>query len=107
MKQILLLLAALPLPPVALAEDADYTLIIAEHRFQPSAITIPADKKIRLKIENRDATPEEFDSHDLNREKVVTGNSSAIVFIGPLKPGRYQFQGEFHADTAQGAIIAK
>lgn len=107
MNQILILLAALLLPCAALATDADYTLVIAEHRFQPSEITISADKKIRLKIENRDATPEEFDSHDLNREKVITGNSSAIVFIGPLSPGRYQFQGEFHADTAQGTIVAK
>src|SRR5512135_527734 len=107
MQRILLLLAAALLPHAALAADADYTLVIAEHRFQPAEITIPAGKKIRLQIENRDATPEEFDSHDLNREKVVMGNSSAIVYIGPLKPGRYTFQGEFHAATAQGAIIAQ
>ncbi len=103
---LLPLIAALP--PVAAqaaGADADYTLVIADHRFQPENIAIPSGKKIRLLIENRDDTPEEFDSHDLNREKVVTAKSKATVFIGPLKPGRYKFQGEFHAETAQGVVV--
>jgi hypothetical protein len=29
------------------------------------------------------------------------------VRIGPLAPGRYEFIGEFHADTAKGVIIAE
>jgi len=100
---LLLILA----PAAARAAEPSYTLIIEKHRFQPNEITVPADKKVRLLIENRDDTPEEFDSHDLNREKVMMGNTKATVFIGPLKPGRYKFQGEFHADTAQGVIVAK
>ena len=101
------LLPALLFPLAAYAADADYTLTIKDHRFQPAGLTIPAGKKIRLLVENQDATPEEFDSYELNREKVIAGNSSAIIFIGPLTPGHYAFSGEFHADTAQGAIVAK
>lgn len=111
MKRLLLAssftIAALVFPVAAPAADADYKLVIENHKFQPTEITIPAGKKIRLQIENRDDTPEEFDSHDLNREKVFTGKGTATVFIGPLTPGRYTFQGEFHPDTAQGAVIAK
>jgi Cupredoxin-like domain len=102
-----LLLASMLFPSVAFAGDADYSMVIVNHRFQPAEITIPAGKKVRLMIENRDATPEEFDSYELNREKVVAGNSRAMIYIGPLEPGRYPFSGEFHADTAQGAIIAQ
>lgn len=102
-----LILATLLLPCAAIAADADFKLVIEDHRFKPTEITIPSGKKVKLLIENRDGTPEEFDSHDLNREKVMMGNSKATVFIGPLKPGRYAFQGEFHAATAQGAVIAK
>lgn len=91
------------LPP----EQTEFRLIISEHRFTPSELTVPANKKVRITIENRDDTPEEFDSRELNREKVVPGNSQGVVFIGPLQPGRYTFQGEFHADTAQGVVIAK
>jgi hypothetical protein len=102
-----MLLLSLMLQPVAMAAEADCKLVIENHRFRPAEFTIPTGKKIRLMVENRDPTAEEFDSHSMNREKVIPGNSSGLVFIGPLDPGRYPFMGEFHADTAQGAIIAK
>ena len=66
-----------------------------------------ADDEFKLVIENRDATPEEFESHALNREKVIAGKSTASVFIGPLKPGRYAFVGEYNEKTAQGVVIAQ
>ncbi len=115
MKRLLpavLFLAAAALAPAAMAADAeagpaDYKLVIENHRWQPDKIVIPADTKVRLLIENRDDTPEEFDSHDLNREKVLMGKTKGQVYIGPLKPGRYKFQGEYHAATAQGEVIVK
>lgn len=95
------------LPSRALAADTAYQLVIQEHRFLPAELTVPQGKKIRLTIENRDASPEEFESHALNREKVIAGKSSATIFIGPLKPGRYPFSGEFNEKTAQGVIVAQ
>ena len=100
-------LALLFLPALALAADIEQTLTIKDHRFTPSEIRVPAGKKVKLTIENQDATPEEFDSHDLNREKVIPGNGKGTVFIGPLKPGKYSFIGEFHAATAQGVVVAE
>lgn len=102
-----LLYITLLLPFVAYAADADYKLVISDHRFQPAEFTIPSGTKIKLTVENQDATPEEFDSHPLNREKVIAGHSTATIYIGPLSPGRYTFTGEFHDATAQGAIIAQ
>ena len=29
------------------------------------------------------------------------------VYIGPLRPGRYEFFGDFHPDTARGHIVVK
>lgn len=102
-----LLLIFLLLPLAAHAADADYTLVIKDHRFQPAELKVPSGKKIRLALDNQDATPEEFDSHELNREKLIPGHSTATIYIGPLAPGRYPFAGEFHQDTAQGVIIAQ
>ncbi|HXF80386.1 MAG TPA: cupredoxin domain-containing protein [Usitatibacter sp.] len=85
----------------------DIALTIEGHRFTPSRIEIPAGQKVRLMVENRDATPEEFDSSDLRIEKVIPGKSKAPIFVGPLKAGEYKFMGEFNASTAQGVIVAK
>lgn len=104
---LLSLLSYSVLTPTALAADDDYTLVIQNHQFQPSELKIPADKKIRLVIDNRDATPEEFESYQLNREKVIGGNSKGVIFIGPLKAGRYPFFGDFNQKTAQGVIVAQ
>lgn len=91
----------------ALAERPTYDIIIKNHMFEPAEITVPAGEKIKLKIHNQDATPEEFESHDMNREKIIGGNSKAIIFVGPLKPGKHHFFGEFNMDTANGYIIAQ
>jgi len=105
MKQLLLILLLLPL--ASHAEDDIYTLIIKDHRFQPAEIIVPSGKKIKLLVENQDATPEEFESHSLNREKIIAGKSKVTIFIGPLSPGRYTFEGEFNAMTAQGVVVAQ
>lgn len=102
-----LLFSLLLLPLAVLAADGDYTIVIKDHRFQPAELAVPSGKKIKLVVDNQDATPEEFESHELNREKVIAGHSSATIFIGPLQPGRYPYFGEFHADTAKGVIVAK
>jgi len=83
-----------------------YVIQIKDHKFMPAKIVVPAGEKIKLRIENLDPTPEEFESHDFNREKIITGGGKATMYVGPLKPGQYKFFGEFNEDTAQGLIIA-
>lgn len=80
---------------------------IRDHLFLPSEVRVPAGQKIKLVVYNRDPTPEEFESYELNREKVIMGSSKAVIFIGPLKPGEYPFFGEFNPKTAQGMVIAE
>ena len=94
-------------PSTGWAEQKVFLITIKDHKFSPAELTIPARQKIKLLIENQDLTPEEFESYDLNREKVVTAQGKIIVFIGPLKPGVYKYFGDFHQDTAQGIIIAQ
>jgi hypothetical protein len=81
------------------------TINLQNHIFEPSVITIPENIKIKLVIVNHDASPEEFDSFDLNREKVIFAKSKAVLFIGPLPKGSYDFFGEFHPETAQGKVV--
>jgi len=103
---LLLAIAFLGSPPVAAADD-EFRLVLQDHVFQPAELVVPAGRKIKLVVENRDATPEEFESHSLNREKVIAGKSTATIFVGPLKPGRYPFVGEYNEKTAKGVIVAR
>ena len=102
-----ILLSALLLPSLCLAADAELQLSIRNHRFEPAELHVPAGKRIKLTVINRDPTPEEFESYELNREKLIPGNTSGIVYIGPLKPGRYPFFGDFHPKTTTGVVIAE
>lgn len=93
----------------AFAADQEFTLTIQNHAFEPKEITIPAGKKIKLLVVNKDATPAEFESKSLGREKVIPGKSTATINVGPLKPGRHAFVEEYHENeaAAQGTIIVK
>ena len=82
-------------------------LVITNHVFVPDVVEIPANQKVRLMVINNDATPEEFESYELNREKVIVGGHRAVIFIGPLEPGDYPFFGEFNPKTAQGIVRVK
>lgn len=107
----LALLSTVSTAPALAAEAKDgvptYEIIIKEHKFQPPELRIAAGVKVKLVVKNQDRTPEEFESHDFNREKIIPGGKQAIIFVGPLKPGSYSFFGEFHPETAQGRLIAE
>lgn len=91
----------------AFAAPAEFEIVIRDHRFQPSVLEIPAGQRVKIVVRNLDATPEEFESYELRREKIIAGKSEAIIFVGPLKPGTYTFFGEFNPETAQGRLVAK
>jgi plastocyanin len=110
MKRLLLTIALimLTIAGTAVASDLpEYTLVVKNHVYQPSEIKVPAGTKFKLIVRNEDATPEEFESTDFNREKIVLPNSSITVFVGPLRAGNYGFFGDFHQDTAKGRLIAE
>lgn len=107
LRSLSLALILVVLPSAAGAQQDEFTIVIKNHRFQPTELTVPAGRKIKLIVDNQDATPEEFESHSLKREKVIKGGTKATILIGPLKPGTYEFVGEYHESTAKGKIIAK
>lgn len=89
------------------AADEERALTIKDHVFSPQEITVKAHTKIKLVVTNQDAAAEEFESPSLNREKLIRAGQSATILLPPLKPGRYEFFGEFHPETARGAVIAE
>jgi plastocyanin len=100
-------IVALLVAGAAGARADDYVITIKDFRFTPAEIKVPANQRVMITVVNDDPTPEEFESSTLKVEKVIAGKSKAVVRVGPLKPGRYPFIGEYHEATAKGVIIAE
>jgi hypothetical protein len=83
-----------------------YSLTIHENGFQPSTVQVPAGVKFKLTVTNATGKSAEFESAELNREKVVPAGSSALIYVGPLAPGSYPFFDDFDAKK-HGHIVAK
>ncbi|MBI3553133.1 MAG: cupredoxin domain-containing protein [Elusimicrobia bacterium] len=99
---VLLLLAA----PLSAGSDLPvFRLTLKGHQFAPQKVTVPLGRKFKLVVSNEDAEPAEFESFVLHREQVVVGKSEAVVYLGPLKAGRYEFIDDFHSQT-RGVIEA-
>ncbi|MFO1130107.1 MAG: cupredoxin domain-containing protein [Rickettsiales bacterium] len=79
-------------------------IIIKDHKFTPKYVVAHNGSRIKILVHNQDATPEEFESNKLNREKIIPGNSKATIVLPVLKPGEYDFFGEFHPDNANGIL---
>jgi len=90
----------------AAAEQA-LAVTIRNHRFEPAELTATAGEKIVLTVTNADAAPEEFDSPDLNREKLIRPGQTVTITLPALKPGGYLFSGEFNPTTATGRLVVK
>jgi plastocyanin len=109
MKKQLTLIALCIVAAQAFAATEEITLTIKNHTFEPKELKVPAGKKVKILVVNQDATPAEFESKPLNREKVIPGKSTGVINVGPLKPGRYGFVEEYHENEAgaQGAIVVE
>ena len=89
----------------AMAQEVTLQIRIKDHRFEPKELKAPADRPLTLRVINADQGPEEFESKDLRVERVIGANAESLFKLRPLKPGRYQFFGEYHDDTAQGSLL--
>jgi hypothetical protein len=93
--------------PACGAETGAIPVTLKDHKFSPSEIHVKANQPAILALSNEDGTAEEFDSSSLKVEKVVAAHSQGNVRLRPLAPGRYPFMGEYHAETAQGVVVAE
>lgn len=106
--RFLAIFAALLMSPAVFADDLKtIELVIKDGFFTPDTLEGPANQKFKLVVKNTGTTAEEFESTELNREKIVAPGKSITVFLGPLPAGTYGFFGEFHPKTAQGKLVLK
>ncbi len=92
----------------ARAEDlATYSITLKDHRFTPAELHVPSGKPFFVVVTNQDDTADEFEMNAPAVEKVIPAGVQCKVRIRPLGLGRFPFFGDFHRDTAQGAIVSE
>lgn len=89
------------------ADEPSFELSLKDHQFTPSQLTIPAGKRVKITVKNLDATPAEFESHNLKAEKIIPAGKEGSLFIGPLKAGTYGFFDDFHKSETEGTLVAE
>lgn len=77
---------------------------IQDHKFIPEISHAKVGTKIKLVIHNLDETTEEFESHDLKREKIIPAGGKVTIMLPPLEEGEYKFFGDFDPSSPQGVI---
>ena len=102
-----LLTATLLASPAVSAAAPSYTLEIQDHGFAPATLAIPAGTRVELLVRNARSLPSEFESFDLNREKLVPPGATVSVWIGPLSVGKYKFFDDFNPGIAGWILVAE
>jgi hypothetical protein len=76
-------------------------------RFEPRELLVKARCPLKVRVVNANRDAIEFESFELNRERVVQPGQEITVHLPPLEPGTYKFFDDFHHDAGQGSIEAR
>ncbi len=98
--------ALLGVPGAGFADERTVALAVEERGFAPGEVDVPAGARVRLEVTNRTGAAIEFESFELNRERVVQPGHTVNVYVSDLEPGRYEFFDDFHQER-RGALVAK
>jgi plastocyanin len=101
------LTAMSPLASFAHADEKLPQINFAGDHFEPASLEVAAGTPIKLKVMNQGKTAIEFESFELNRERVVQPGQTITVQLPKLEPGQYHFFDDFHHEVPQGTISAR
>ncbi|CAG7602972.1 cupredoxin domain-containing protein [Candidatus Vallotia tarda] len=82
-----------------------FRLEIADGKFHPARIEVPANQRIKIELHNTGHGAVEFESMQLRKEKVLAPGAESFIVIAPLSPGKYKFFDDFH-QNGQGVIVS-
>jgi hypothetical protein len=72
----------------------------------PEIIEVPANTRFKLEISNTGASPVEFESMELKREKALAAGATSAIVFRTLDPGTYDVFDDFHPE-AKAKLVAK
>lgn len=97
-----------PATPARAGEEPPLPVLhIRDGRFEPATLVVEARKAFRLKVVNSGKHAVEFESFELDRERVVAPGQEIVVYLPALAPGSYEVFDDFHRDAGRGRIQAR
>jgi len=88
------------------SDDQTLKLAVEEKGFAPAELEAPSGGRIRLEVTNGTSAAIEFESFELNRERVIQPGQTAAVYLSGLSAGKYEFFDDFH-QSRRGVLIIK
>lgn len=88
-------------------EDPVFVIEFKDGAISPSRIEVPANTRFKLELHNTGASPIEFESVTLRKEKVLGPGVKSFIVIKRLDPGEYSFFDDFHLDMPPAVLVAK
>lgn len=90
-------------------DGASVTVQAVGLQFEPTIVTLPSGKPLRIVLDNQDAgVPHDIHvlqgDTDLGKSSIVTGPGLTAVTFGPLQPARYAFECTIHPQM-DGEIV--
>ena len=93
--------------PAAAQEMPTFRIEMSDGTISPLRVEVPANKPFKLELHNTGKTPVEFESTELNREKVLAPQSESFIVFRRLSPGEYTFFDDFHPEAPKATLVAK
>ena len=84
-----------------------YETTLKGNGFTVAEIKVPAGKPFMIKMINANSAPAELEAKELKIEKVAVGNSTIVVRVKAMEPGKYLFVDEYQEDVAKGYVIVE
>jgi hypothetical protein len=104
---LLFALLAVAAAPSQAEDMPTFKIEMKDGVISPLRIEVPANKPFKLEIHNIGKTPTEFESIELNREKVLAPQSQSFIVFRKLSPGEYTFFDDFHPEAPKALLVAR
>jgi Cupredoxin-like domain len=88
-------------------DDPVFRIEFHDGTVTPLRIQVPANRRFKIELRNSGATPAEFESNELRKEKVLAPDSTSVLVFRTLDPGEYPFFDDFHPDAPKAVLVAK
>lgn len=93
--------------PARAEEEPTFRIEFSDGKISPLRLEVPARTRFRLELNNAGASPAEFESTELRKEKVIAPGAQTVMVIRTLDPGEYQFFDDFHPGSPPAVLVAK